>query len=75
MQTFNGKSIIRFVFNRQGASPSVFLLILFIDDLINYLKQHRVEEQLSGLMHCRPHTVDTAVLSMDRKLFVKYVML
>ena len=55
---------------RQGAPSSVLLFILFIDDLITYLKANCVEEPLIGLMHCLLHADDTAVISTDRELFV-----
>ena len=56
---------------RQGVPSSVFLFILFIVDLITYLKANCIEEPLIGLMHCLLHTDDTAVISTDRELFIK----
>ena len=56
---------------RQGAPSSVFLFILFIDDLITYLKANCVGEPLIGLMHCLLHADDTAVISTDREFFIK----
>ena len=49
----------------------MFLFILFIDDLITYLKANCAEEPLIGLMHCLLHADDTAVISTDRELFIK----
>ena len=55
---------------RQGASSSVLLFILFMDDLISYLKHHCVEEPIVSLMHCLLHANDTAILSTNRNLFI-----
>ena len=51
---------------RQGASSSVFLFILFINDLIDYMKQNCVEEPLIRMMHCLLH--DTVILSTNQKM-------
>ena len=55
---------------RQGASSSVFLFIVFINDLIIYLKVKCVEEPLINNMHSLLHADDTAILSTNRKLFI-----
>jgi len=55
---------------RQGASSSVYLFIIFIDDLISYLKVNCVEEPIIGIMHCLLHADDTAVISTRRDLFI-----
>ena len=55
---------------RQGAPSSVHLFIIFMDELIDYLKQHCVEEQIIGAMHCLLHADDTALVSTERALFV-----
>jgi len=56
---------------RQGAPSSVLLFIVFIDDLIDYLKTHCVEEPIIGILHCLLHADDTAVISTKRELFIK----
>ena len=56
---------------RQGAASSVFLFIVFINDLICYLKNKCIEEPLIGTMHSLLHADDTAILSTDRDLFIK----
>ena len=55
---------------RQGASSSVYLFIIFIDDLINYLQVNCIEEPIIGIMHCLLHADDTAVVSTRRDLFI-----
>ena len=54
---------------RQGAPSSVLLFILFIDDMISFLKTNCIEEPLIGLLHCLLHADDTAVISTNRTLF------
>ena len=54
---------------RQGASSSVFLFIVFINDLILYLKNRCVIEPLIHNLHSLLHADDTAILSTNRDLF------
>ena len=55
---------------RQGASSSVLLFLVFINDLLDYyLKIHCVEEPIID-MHCLLHADDTAVISTNRELFL-----
>ena len=56
---------------RQGAASSVFLFIVFINDLINYLKTKCIEEPLIGNMHSLLHADDTAIISTNRLLFIE----
>ena len=56
---------------RQGAPSSVLLFIFFMDELVSRLQQHCIVEPLIGTMHCLLHADDTAILSTDRKLFIK----
>ena len=56
---------------RQGAPSSVLLFIFFMDELVSHLQNHCVEEPLLNLLHCLLHADDTAILSTDRKLFIK----
>ena len=49
----------------------MFLFILFINDLITFLKSKWVEEPIIGLLHCLLHADDTALISTDRTLFTK----
>ena len=55
---------------RQGASSSVFLFIVFINDLILYLKNKCIEEPLIHDLHSLLHADDTAILSTNRALFI-----
>ena len=55
---------------RQGAASSVFLFIVFINDLIKYLKRKCIEEPLIGTMHSLLHADDTAIISTNRLLFI-----
>ena len=55
---------------RQGAASSVLLFIAFIDDLVDYLKEHCPEEPILESLHCLLHADDTAILSTKRELFV-----
>ena len=55
---------------RQGASSSVFLFIIFINDLIEYLKDRCIAETLIDTMHSLLHADDTAILATNRELFV-----
>lgn len=55
---------------RQGASSSVFLFIIFINDLIVYLKDRCIAEPLIDTMHSLLHADDTAILATNRDLFI-----
>ena len=56
---------------RQGASSSVLLFILFMDNLIAFLQEKCVEEPLIGTMHSLLHADDTAIISTSRELFIE----
>ena len=56
---------------RQGAASSVLLFIVFINDLIIYLKSKCVDEPLIDNLHCLLHADDTAILSTERSLFIR----
>ena len=56
---------------RQRAASSAHLFIVFIDDLVKFLKLRCVEEPLIGMLHCLLHADDTAILSTNRDLFVR----
>ena len=56
---------------RQGAASSALLFIGFIDDLVKYLEDHCCNEPLIENLHCLLHADDTAIISTDRKLFIK----
>ena len=55
---------------RQGAASSALLFIGFIDDIVVYLDQRCSPEPLLDTLHCLLHADDTAILSLDRKLFM-----
>jgi len=55
---------------RQGAASSVLLFIVFINDLIIYLKSKCVDEPLIDNLHCLLHADDTAIISTERSLFI-----
>ena len=55
---------------RQGASSSVLLFLVFINDLITFLKSKCIEEQLIRMMHSLLYTDDTAILSTQHHLFI-----
>ena len=55
---------------KQGASSSVILFIIFLDDLIDTLKEKCVSEPLLQDLHSLLHADDTLVLSTRRDLFV-----
>jgi len=55
---------------RQAASSSVILFIIFLDDVIDYLKQYCVVEPIIKDLHCLLHADDTLVMSTSRDNFV-----
>ena len=56
---------------RQGAPSSVLLFLIFIDDLILYLKSKCSIELIIHDMHCLLHADDTAIISTERKKFIE----
>ena len=55
---------------KQGAPSSVVLFIIFMDDVIDTLKQKCVNELIIDNLHCLLHADDTLVMSLDFALFV-----
>ena len=56
---------------RQGAPSSSCLFIVFINDLIDFVRSRCVCEPLIGCMHVLLHADDTLILSTSRHLFIK----
>ena len=56
---------------RQGAASSALLFISFINDLVDYLKEHCETEDVLEDLHCLLHADDTAIISTERTLFVQ----
>ena len=56
---------------RQGASSSSLLFILFINDLIDYIRNKCDPEPLIESLHCLLHADDTLIISTSRTLFTK----
>lgn len=55
---------------KQGAPSSVILFIIFMDDVIDVLKEKCVNELLLNNLHALLHADDTLVFSFDRDLFI-----
>ena len=55
---------------KQGASSSVILFIMFMDDIIDSLKEHCLIEPILKDLHSMLHADDTVVLSTNRELFI-----
>ena len=56
---------------KQGASSSVILFIVFMDDIIDYLKENCLIEPIIRDLHCLLHADDTLVVSTNRELFTR----
>ena len=56
---------------RQGAPSSSCLFILFINDIIDYIRDRCVSEPLIETMHVLLHADDTLIISTNRLLFTK----
>ena len=56
---------------KQGASSSVILFIIFMDDIIDHLKENCLIEPILEDLHCLLHADDTLVLSTNRDLFIQ----
>ena len=56
---------------KQGAPSSVILFIIFMDDIVEVLKQKCVNEFLIGNLHSLLHADDTLVFSLQRNLFIE----
>ena len=56
---------------RQGAPSSSSLFILFMNDLIDYIRDRCVSEPLIETMHVLLHADDTLILSTNRSLFIE----
>ena len=54
---------------KQGASSSVILFIIFMDDIIDKLKESCLIEPILKDLHSLLHADDTVVLSTNRELF------
>ena len=71
---FNGKNSSEFRTSsgiRQGAPSSPCLFIIFINDLIDYIRIRCVSEPLLEVMHVLLHADDTLIISINRLLFVQ----
>ena len=55
---------------KQGASSSVILFIIFMDDIIDTLKENCLVEPILRDLHSLLHADDTVVLSTNRELFI-----
>ena len=55
---------------KQGAPSSVILFIIFMDDVINELKEKCANEFIIKNVHCLLHADDTLIMSLDYKQFV-----
>ena len=55
---------------KQGAPSSVILFIIFMDDVIDVMKEKCVNEFLINNLHILLHADDTLVFSFERDLFV-----
>lgn len=55
---------------KQGASSSVILFIVFLDDIIDDLKQNCLVEPILNDLHCLLHADDTMLLSTSREQFI-----
>ena len=56
---------------RQGAPSSSIIFIIFINDMIDYVRTHCSTENLIGNLHALLHADDTLILSTSRTLFIK----
>ena len=56
---------------KQGASSSVILFIIFMDDIIDHLKENCLIEPILHDLHCLLHADDTLVMSTNRELFIQ----
>ena len=71
---FNGKNSSEFRTSsgiRQGAPSFPCLFIIFINDLIYYIRIRYVSEPLIEVMHVLLHADDTLIISTNRLLFVQ----
>ena len=55
---------------KQGASSSVILFIIFMDDIIDHLKENCLVEPILHDLHCLLHADDTLILSTSREQFI-----
>ena len=55
---------------KQGASSSVILFIIFLDDIIDVLKEKCIPENILQDLHCLLHADDTLIISTNRETFV-----
>ena len=54
---------------KQGASSSAILFIVFMDEIIDILKQKCIDEPVLNSLHCLLHADDTLVLSTECNRF------
>ena len=55
---------------KQGASSSVILFIAFMDNVIDTLKEKRINEPLLNDLHCLLHADDTLTMNTSRELVI-----
>ena len=55
---------------KQGAPSSVILFIIFMDDIIDVLKDKCMDELIIRNVHCLLHAEDTLIMSLDYKQFI-----
>ena len=55
---------------KQGAPSSVILFIIFMDDIIDVLKDKCMDELIIRNAHCLLHADDTLIMSLDYKQFI-----
>ena len=56
---------------RQGAPSSSILFIIFINDLIDYVRERCITELVIDMIHILLHADDTVVLSTQEDLFIQ----
>ena len=55
---------------KQGASSSVILFIIFLDNIIDDLKEKCIPEPILQDLHCLLHADDTLIISTNRESFI-----
>ena len=56
---------------RQGAPSSSILFIVFINDLIDYMKAHCITENIIDTLHVLLHADDTIIISTSENSFIQ----
>ena len=70
----NGKKSHKFLIKcgiRQGAPSSSILFIVFINDLIDYMKSHCIPEDIIYTSHVLLHADDTIIISTSENSFIQ----